>query len=243
MLNLKNFFYKFEQICKNIVYISDVLKRRSGMPRYLIILVLFLAGLSVSAQTNFSDNTSYPVRTGVNFHCRQYTEGDIDYLMVPWVQKSNALAYGPRAVPNADPYIIEVDGTKYMMIKDNKDGRWDESDILGINDPKENLFLSLVYLNTDSDGSKLSAKELANGGVRFVAVGADGKLALNDKSKDFDLKKIDYIDLANLKQLANSEDTGLFGHFNVYLKTSNGSKRLVIGQVTFDRKAELKSLF
>ncbi len=214
------------------------------MPKYLVFLILFLVGLSVSAQTNFSQNASYPYQSGFTTGgCRQYSEGNVDYLMLPWVNKNNVLAQGPRAIPNADPYVIEVDNIKYMMIKDNKDGIWNELDILGYNDPKENLFLSLVYLNTDPDGSKLSAKELKNAGVRFVAIGSDGKLLLNDSSKDFDLNRVDYIDLANLKQLANGEDTGIFGHFDLYLKPKNGSPRLIIGHVTFDKKMNLKELF
>lgn len=229
------------------------MKRRKGdvMRRFFILGVLFLTGLSVSAQTYSisSDNAVYPLKmqgaSTVSMPCRQFSVGNVDYMMVPWQNKNNLSAKGPRAihVSNADPYIVEIDGVKYMMIKDNKDGNWDKNDILGINDPKENLFLSLVYLNNDFDGSKLSANELKAGGIRFAAIGSDGKLILQDTKKDFDLNKIDYIDLSNLKHISNSNETGVFGHFNLYLKTTDGTKKLVVGKVMFDETKDLQELF
>ena len=64
---------------------------------------------------------------------------------------------------------------------------------------------------------------------------------MNDRTKDFSLNKIDYIDIINLKRTANSESTGIFGHFNVYLK--NSKNRMVVGNVTYDTNEKIQVLF
>ena len=49
--------------------------------------------------------------------------------------------------------------------------------------------------------------------------------------------------MLNLRKTANSEATDIFGHFNLYLNTNNGSKKLVIGYVTLDMNKNLEILF
>ena len=142
-----------------------------------------------------------------------------------------------------DPYVIQIDKVNYVLVKDRKDDDWSEQDLLGIDDPKENRFESLIALNSDGDHSKLTPAELKKAGIRFVRMTEDGTLLVNDRKKDYDLNKIDYIDIINLKRTANSEDTGIFGHFTVYLKTNGSKKRAVVGYVTYETDKKIQVLF
>ena len=141
-----------------------------------------------------------------------------------------------------DPYIVNIDGVNYVLVKDRADKNWSEKDLLGFEDPKTNRFESLIKLNSDGDHSKITSAELKKAGVRFVRMNSKGVLLVNDKKKDYDLK-VDYIDIINLKRTANSESTGIFGHFTVYLKTTNTNKRAVVGYVTYETNEKIQVLF
>ena len=138
----------------------------------------------------------------------------------------------------SDPFVIKIDGVQYVILKDNKDGVWNEQDILGFYDTPELLFSSLVALNQNAD-TKLTPNELKNNNVRLAAVGTDGKLLVENTEKDFDLNKINYIDIKKLRKLANYTPDGVFGHFNVYLNDG----RMIVGLVTFSESEHLKDLF
>lgn len=142
-----------------------------------------------------------------------------------------------------DPYIIPVNGNNYVMVKDRTDSKWSKDDLVGINDPKDNRFYSLIKLNSDTDSSKITSEELKKANVRLVRLDKTGKLLVSDKTKDFDLNKIEYIDIINLKRTANSEKTGIFGHFNVYIKTGKNKVKMVVGYITFDTNKNLEVLF
>ena len=142
-----------------------------------------------------------------------------------------------------DPYVIEIDGNKYVLVVDRKDKNWSEKDLLGINDPKQNRFQSLIALNKDMDHSKISVAELKQANIRFVRLDKKGALLVNDRTKDYDLNKIDYIDIINLKRTANAEVTGIFGHFTVYLKSTNPKKRTAVGYVTYETNEKIQYLF
>ncbi|GEM_PF-4557692 len=142
-----------------------------------------------------------------------------------------------------DPYVIEIDGNKYVLVKDRKDNKWTEKDLLGYEDPKTNRFQSLIGLNSDGDHSKITPAELRKANIRFVRMDKKGALLVNDRKKDYNLNKIDYIDIINLKRTANAESTGIFGHFTVYLKTNNVAKRAVVGYVTFETNEKIQILF
>ena len=142
-----------------------------------------------------------------------------------------------------DPYVVTINGITYVMVRDRKDNNWSADDILGINDPKENRFASLIALNSDNNHAKLTPAELKKANVRFVRMNKDGVLLVKDRTKDFDLNKIDYIDIINLKRTANSKNTGIFGHFTVFLKTDTAKKRAVVGYVTYETKETINVLF
>lgn len=146
-------------------------------------------------------------------------------------------------IATLDPYVVPIDGVNYVMVKDKKTTDWNEHDLLGFDDPKNNMFVSLKGIESDGDFSKISGNELKAADIRLVRLGNDDVLLVNDRNQDYSLDKIDYIDMTNLKRTANSKATGIFGHFNVYLKTGNSTKKMVMGYVTFDTHSNLKILF
>lgn len=142
-----------------------------------------------------------------------------------------------------DPYLVKIDGINYIMIIDNPSKKWSKNDILGIDDTKDTIFQSLKGLESDGDRTKLTPQELKRANIRFVKLDNNGALLVNDKTQDYNLDKISYIDMTNLRNIANGSVTGVFGHFNLYLKTNNNSKKMVIGYVTLHSDNDLKTLF
>lgn len=146
--------------------------------------------------------------------------------------RGNVLSY-------LDPYIVRIDGVDYVLVKDSKDFNWSIENILGSEDSKDDLFASLKKLESDGNSAKLSVKELQNANIRFVKLNADGSLALNDRKLDYDINKVLYIDMKNLRTaLGNKNQDGTFGYFYVYIKEETG-KKAVPGRVTFEEKSEL----
>ena len=142
-----------------------------------------------------------------------------------------------------DPYMIEINGTKYMLIKDNNDGTFDEKDILGIKDTQKNIFASLKPLDTNKD-LKLTGEELDKAGIRLVKIDENGKLDYKNKSNDFKNSDIEFIYLKELrKAYKNNGSTGQFGQYDVVIKNEKGEKTLVTGLVTFETKEQVKNYF
>ena len=138
-----------------------------------------------------------------------------------------------------DPYIVNINGKNYVLVKDSPDNNWTVENILGYNDSRDDLFASLKNLETDKDTTKISTDELKNAGIRFVLLNPDQSLVLDDRTKDFDLEKVQYIDMKNLRTaLGNKNDDGTFGYFYVIVK-ENGKKRAYPGRVTFEDKQDL----
>ena len=138
-----------------------------------------------------------------------------------------------------DPYIINIDGNNYVLVKDSKTNEWTVDNILGSGDSRNDLFESLRKLESDGDVTKISAKELKKAGIRFVYLNSDQSLALNDRTKDFDIEKVQYIDMQNLRTaLGNKNDDGTFGYFYVIIK-ENRQNRAYPGRVTFENENEL----
>ncbi len=179
--------------------------------------------------------------TGTTLDAFYHTEGTTDYYLIPAEQAAadfNSVMNDILAMAVSDPFVIKIDGVQYVMLKDNKDGLWNEKDILGFFDTPELLFSSLVALNKNTD-TKITPDELKAQNIRFAAVGADGKLLVDETSSDFDVNKINYIDIKKLRKLANYTPDGVFGHFNVHLTDG----RMIVGFVTFSDSEHLKGLF
>ena len=138
-----------------------------------------------------------------------------------------------------DPYIVTINDKNYVLVKDSKDNNWTPENILGYNDSKDKLFYSLKMLESDGNSLKLTEHELKNANIRFVLLNKDGTLELNDRTKDFDLKKVQYIDMKNLRTaLGNKNQDGTFGYFYVVVK--DGSVRKTYpGRVTFEEQEDL----
>lgn len=150
----------------------------------------------------------------------------------PSLRNSGRLSY-------LDPYIVRIKNNDYVLVKDSQDSKWTVENILGYEDSKDDLFASLKKLESDGNASKISTQELQNANIRFVKLNSDGSLALDDKSLDYDINKVLYIDMKNLRTaLGNKNQDGTFGYFYVYVKDENG-KRTAVGRVTFEEKQEL----
>ena len=150
----------------------------------------------------------------------------------PSLRNSGRLSY-------LDPYIVRIENNDYVLVKDSQNSKWTVENILGYEDSKDDLFASLKKLESDGNASKINTQELQNANIRFVKLNSDGSLALDDKSLDYDINKVLYIDMKNLRTaLGNKNQDGTFGYFYVYIKDENG-KRAVVGRVTFEEKQEL----
>lgn len=142
-----------------------------------------------------------------------------------------------------DPYLIEINGVRYMMIKDNNDGVFDRNDILGINDTTKTVFASLLPIDFNGD-RKLTGEELSKANIRLVKIGQNGKLIFSDKSQDFKNSDIVFIHLTELrKSYKNNGNSGDFGFYDVVIKDSTGNKQLVTGVVSFESEAQIKGYF
>ena len=139
---------------------------------------------------------------------------------------------------SCDPYEITIDGKTYEFIMDNGDGKWNTADIFGINDTKDNIFASMKTADINKDGS-ISGEELSKMGIRLVEK-KNGKLMVDDPSKDFDLSKVDSISTKSFeKSNDNDGNVGTFGTFDMKLKDG----RLIEGKQTFEEMSTLQKLF
>lgn len=142
-----------------------------------------------------------------------------------------------------DPYIIEINSVKYVMVKDNNDNIVDEKDLLGITDTISSVFASLRPLDLDGN-NKLTGEELNAANIRLVKIDSNGKLLFNDKKSDFDNSNIVFIHLKELrKAYKNNGSTGDFGMFDVVIKDEKGNNKLVTGFVTFETAQDMKKYF
>lgn len=144
------------------------------------------------------------------------------------------------ALSYLDPYIVSIEGKNYILIKDSKDGKWSVENILGHDDSKDELFGALKKLESDGDISKITVDELKKAGIRFALLNSDGSAELDNRTLDYNLDNVFYIDMKNLRTaLGNKNQDGTFGYFYVIIN-ENGKKRAVPGRVTFEEKQELQ---
>lgn len=177
------------------------------------------------------------VRSTNNSNSYTGTAGATGTYTAPSLEQRSETRISTRSV---DPYFIEVDGNRYMFIKDNHDKVFNASDILGINDTKENVFASLKPLDKNGD-NRLSGDELTSAGIRIVRLNQNGKLIYKDKSKDFKNSDVVFIYMSGLrKSYQNDQNTGEFGLFDVVVKRPDNTKKIVTGIVTFESEEEVK---
>ena len=146
-------------------------------------------------------------------------------------------------VTGRDPYIIEIDGSKYMLVKDNNSGVYTKDNILGLNDTIQNAFASLRPLDKNND-NKLTGAELSAANIRLVKIGLNGKLQLNDKNSDFSNAQVKFIYMTELrKAYKNNGQIGDFGLFDVMITDKNGKNKLVTGVLKFETENEIEKYF
>ena len=138
-----------------------------------------------------------------------------------------------------DPYAVKINNQKYYLVKNKQNGNYTINDILGYEDSKSELFKELKELDKNND-KKITKIELKKADIRFIAV-KNNKLLLNDKSQDYNLENILYIDLNTLRGTINNGEIGSFGYFDVYIKNNNQTQK-IIGFVTFDSDEVLREL-
>ena len=141
-----------------------------------------------------------------------------------------------------DPYIVPIDGVRYILIKDRIGGKWCADDIFGINDEKSSRFSSLISLDTNHD-LKITADEIKTANLRFAKLSSDYTIQARNNNTDYNLSGFQYIDLNSIKRVTNSDNAGIFGHFNMYYIARNGARKIAIGYVTYDDAENSKYIF
>src|SRR5574344_438025 len=106
------------------------------------------------------------------------------------VQQQTKMLVTPRTASilfsgTLDPFVVKIENQKYLMIKDNSKGVYDIKNILGYQSTATNVFKMLTTLNSDSDKTKISAKELKKSNIRFVRLNENNILELKNKSLDY----------------------------------------------------------
>lgn len=188
------------------------------MKKFILLLILFFSSLSVNAASRY-----VTVQEGVPYF----------YGNIP---TNTFVAYS-----NCDPYMVKIDGTKYYLLFENGTSNYTYNNLLGCTGAsKSDMFTPLRNLERDGDISRLTGEELKSAGIRFVAQNFDDTLAFNDKTKDFDLNKISYIDMTRLRI---TPATVAYGNFDVYVKKDNGSLKKIIGKVSMRGYRSIKRLF
>ena len=142
---------------------------------------------------------------------------------------------------SCDPYEIEIDGVKYVLMKDNGDGQLDDvQDILGYDTDKLNdkSTWGNAFKGIGDGNLTLTRDEMIKNGIQLVAVGSNG--ALTDKT--LDLNQINEITLnSNNNAVTGSDELGaknVAGSLSVNL--ANGGK--AGGEHTFRSENVLTNL-
>lgn len=204
----------------------------------LLLLVLVSSPAFCFERTPFVKNNIMilPQNTAANafFAGASMASGRLNLNSTPTLRVLNpSLSY-------LDPYVISAGGKNYILITDRKDDNWSVENILGYDDNRDDLFGALKKLKSDGDNDKITKDELKKAGIRFALLNSDGSVALDDRELDYDLEKVLYIDMKNLRTaLGNKNQDGTFGYFYVIVK-DGGKKRALSGRVTFEEKKELQ---
>lgn len=140
-----------------------------------------------------------------------------------------------------DPYMIKISNNKYYLVKDSLNNQYTLNNIIGYTDKRGSLFTAMRKLDLNKD-NKITSSELKKQNIRFVRLDFTNKLILYDKTKDFNLNNIEFIDLSTLRESVNNGNIGSFGYFDVYVKLNDGIIKKITGCVTFETDKELMEL-
>ena len=192
--------------------------------------------------SDISDGNSTLTSPSKKTYSNGFSQGFSEYYDAQSPSSFGRIAMVSAGSISHDPYFVQINGIKYMLMKENSDKNFDKNDILGITDTKDTVFASLRPLDINRD-NKLTGEELTKSGIRLVKIGQNGKL-INDKKQDFQNSKIVYIYMKELrKAYKNDGNTGDFGMFDVLVKNNDGKTKLVTGFVSFEDEQELSKYF
>lgn len=220
------------------------------MKKYLLFILLFFCCVNVV----FADDINWTVKQSENYSFNNTQiltpkssnfNKNVDCIFMP-VKEKEIPVVTRTTIPDTakiirrslasseqlDPFVIKVDGIKYYMVQNNK--------ILGEDSTLNTIYQPLYLLDKNND-KKITSAELKNGNIRFVRLNNSGQLELNNKSLDYPLANILYIDLNTLRRTQNAGDIGSFGYFDIYINHNYQIKKF-IGQITYENKEDINRL-
>lgn len=220
------------------------------MKKYLLFILLFFCCVNVV----FADDINWTVKQSENYSFNNTQiltpkssnfNKNVDCIFMP-VKEKEIPVVTRTTIPDTakiirrslasseqlDPFVIKVDGIKYYMVQNNK--------ILGEDSTLKTIYQPLYLLDKNND-KKITSAELKNGNIRFVRLNNSGQLELNNKSLDYPLANISYIDLNTLRRTQNAGDIGSFGYFDIYINHNYQIKKF-IGQITYENKEDINRL-
>lgn len=220
------------------------------MKKYLLFILLFFCCVNVV----FADDINWTVKQSENYSFNNTQiltpkssnfNKNVDCIFMPVKEKEIPVVTRTTTPDTAkiirrslasseqlDPFVIKVDGIKYYMVQNNK--------ILGEDSTLNTIYQPLYLLDKNND-KKITSAELKNGNIRFVRLNNSGQLELNNKSLDYPLANISYIDLNTLRRTQNTGDIGSFGYFDIYINHNYQIKKF-IGQITYENKKDINRL-
>lgn len=220
------------------------------MKKYLLFILLFFCCVNVV----FADDINWTVKQSENYSFNNTQiltpkssnfNKNVDCIFMPVKEKEIPVVTRTTTPDTAkiirrslasseqlDPFVIKVDGIKYYMVQNNK--------ILGEDSTLKTIYQPLYLLDKNND-KKITSAELKNGNIRFVRLNNSGQLELNNKSLDYPLANISYIDLNTLRRTQNTGDIGSFGYFDIYINHNYQIKKF-IGQITYENKKDINRL-
>ena len=220
------------------------------MKKYLLFILLFFCCVNVV----FADDINWTVKQSENYSFNNTQiltpkssnfNKNVDCIFMPVKEKEIPVVTRTTTPDTAkiirrslasseqlDPFVIKVDGIKYYMVQNNK--------ILGEDSTLKTIYQPLYLLDKNND-KKITSAELKNGNIRFVRLNNSGQLELNNKSLDYPLANISYIDLNTLRRTQNAGNIGSFGYFDIYINHNYQIKKF-IGQITYENKKDINRL-
>lgn len=220
------------------------------MKKYLLFILLFFCCVNVV----FADDINWTVKQSENYSFNNTQiltpkssnfNKNVDCIFMPVKEKEIPVVTRTTTPDTAkiirrslasseqlDPFVIKVDGIKYYMVQNNK--------ILGEDSTLKTIYQPLYLLDKNND-KKITSAELKNGNIRFVRLNNSGQLELNNKSLDYPLANILYIDFNTLRRTQNAGDIGSFGYFDIYINHNYQIKKF-IGQITYENKEDINRL-
>lgn len=220
------------------------------MKKYLLFILLFFCCVNVV----FADDINWTVKQSENYSFNNTQiltpkssnfNKNVDCIFMPVKEKeipvvtrtttpdtSRIIRRSLASSEQLDPFVIKVDDIKYYMVQNNK--------ILGEDSTLDTIYQPLYLLDKNND-KKITSAELKNGNIRFVRLNNSGQLELNNKSLDYPLANISYIDLNTLRRTQNAGDIGSFGYFDIYINHNYQIKKF-IGQITYENKEDINRL-